>query len=215
MLRDSLNLYLFLYQNITSGDIISGASTITLQLARLIHPAERTYINKLKEVYFAFRLEAGLSKKQILEAYVNRLPMGGNLYGIEGAARGYFGISASDFTLAQATFLAAIPNSPNRLNPYHNLPEIKKRQRLILQRMASEGMIDPGRIERVSKEDVSLKAQQSTFLAPHLVFHLLTELPPNASIVKTTIDREFQLMVNEQLRMILHQLKELKFRVSY
>jgi len=197
-----------LYQNLTSGKIISGASTITLQLARLLRPAERTYLNKLKEVYFAYRLEAGLTKNQILEAYVNRLPMGGNLYGIEGAARGYFGISAADLTLAQATFLAAIPNSPNRLNPYHNLPEIKKRQRLILQRMASEDLIDPDRIERISKEDVLLKTQQSTFLAPHLVFHLLDELPPEASIVKTTVDRELQLMVNEQLSMILHQLKD-------
>jgi penicillin-binding protein 1C len=195
------------YQNTTSGEIVSGASTITLQLARLLDPAERTYMNKLREVFRAYRLEAGLNKQQILEAYVNRLPMGGNLYGIEGAARGYFRISAGDLTLAQATFLAAIPNSPNRLNPYHRPAEIKKRQRLILQRMAAEEMIDPERIDRVIKEYVSLSPQQSSFLAPHLVFHLLDTLPDDAAIVRTTIDRKLQKMVSEQIAMVLQRLQ--------
>ncbi|UCF64823.1 MAG: penicillin-binding protein 1C, partial [bacterium] len=196
-----------IYQNIRAAEIVSGASTITLQLARLLHPAERTILNKIREAFFAYRLEAGLSKADILEAYVNRLPMGGNLYGIEGAAQAYFGISAADLTLSQATFLASIPNSPNRLNPYHNLDEIKSRQKTILQRMAAQKMIPASRIAGVLKEDVLLKPQSSSFLAPHLVFRLIQELPSYTQTVQTTIDRDLQQMVSEQITQILQRLK--------
>jgi penicillin-binding protein 1C len=196
-----------LYQNLRSADIVSGASTITLQLARLQHPAQRTILNKIKEAFYAYRLEAGLDKRAILEAYINRLPMGGNLYGIEGAARAYFGVSAGDLTLAQSTFLAAIPNSPNRLNPYHNPQEIKNRQKTILERMVQQGMIEESRISGVLKEDVLLKPQTTSFAAPHLVFRLMQELPIHAQRVHTTIDMDLQQMVAEQLTKVLLHLK--------
>ncbi|NOQ96623.1 MAG: penicillin-binding protein 1C [Calditrichae bacterium] len=196
-----------LYQNISSAGIVSGASTITLQLARLQHSAERTILNKIREAFYAYRLEAGLDKKTILESYQNRLPMGGNLYGVEGAARAYFGVAAADLTLAQATFLAAIPNSPNRLNPYRNPGEIKKRQKTILERMVQQKMIEETRISGVLKEDVLLKPQTSSFAAPHLVFQLMQELPINAQSVRTTIDMELQQMVAEQIKQVLFRLK--------
>jgi penicillin-binding protein 1C len=195
-------------QNLESQEIVSGASTITLQLARLIHPAERTLFSKIKEAYFAYRLEAGMDKESILEEYINRLPMGGNLYGIEGASKAYFGIPSSDLTLAQATFLASIPNSPNQLNPYHNLKEIKKRQRIVLESMIKQGMISNSRLEGVLKEDVLLKPQNSYFLAPHFVFHLMKSLPDGAQTVKTTIDIEIQKMVLAQVKNVLSYLKD-------
>jgi penicillin-binding protein 1C len=196
-----------LITNLQSRKIVSGASTITLQLARLIHPAERTLWNKIKEAFFAYRLEAGMEKRAILEEYINRLPMGGNLYGIESAAGSYFGISSADLTLAQATFLSSIPNSPNRLNPYHHREEIKKRQRTVLQRMAENDLIAPERIEGVLKEDVLLKPQNSSFLAPHFVFGLMNDLPAETHTVKTTIDVHVQKMVAEQIHGILSRLK--------
>lgn len=200
------------WQNIRSHKIVSGASTITLQLARLIRPGKRTFINKIKETYLAFRIEAGLNKNNILQAYINRLPMGGNLYGVEGAARAYFGISASDLTLAQATFLASIPNSPNRLNPYQNLSEIKERQKIVLERMVKQGMITSRRIGGVLKEKVLLKPTSYSFLAPHFVFNLMKSLPDSVQTVKTTIDIELQKMVGEQIKSVLARLKD--FHVS-
>lgn len=196
------------WQNLESRKIVSGASTITLQLARLIHPAQRTLLNKIKEAYYAYRLETGMGKKEILEEYINRLPMGGNLYGIEGASRAYFGISSGDLTLAQATFLASIPNSPNQLNPYHNLREIKERQRIVLTRMVEQEMIQESRVEGVLKEDVLLKPQDASFLTPHLVFALMQSLPDNAQTATTTIDIEIQKMVAAQIRNVLSYLND-------
>ncbi len=195
------------WQNLRSREIVSGASTITLQLTRLLHPQDRTFFNKVKEAYLAFRLEAGMEKNAILEAYINRLPMGGNLYGIESAAKAYFGISASDLTLAQVTFLASIPNSPNRLNPYNNLKKIKNRQRFVLEQMTGLGKIKSDRIAGVLKEDVLLKPQDDSFLAPHFVFHLMENLPDSVQSVRTTIDREWQTLIAEQMRTILSYLK--------
>ncbi|MFQ6042622.1 MAG: penicillin-binding protein 1C [Candidatus Poribacteria bacterium] len=197
------------YQNIRSKKIVSGASTITLQLARMIHPGRRTVIKKIKEAYFAYRLEAGMDKKSIMEEYINRIPMGGNLYGVESAAKAYFGLSASDLTLAQATFLASIPNSPTRLNPYHNLKGIKNRQKYILEKMCEQGLITAERIERILKENVSLRPREASFLAPHFVFHLMDNLPEDVFEVKTTIDRELQKMVGEQMRQVISNLKPL------
>jgi penicillin-binding protein 1C len=196
-----------LYQNIHSGAVVSGGSTITLQLARLLHPKERTIFNKIREAYDAYRLEAGMDKSELLKVYVNRLPMGGNLYGIEGAAKAYFGIPARELTLAQATLLAAIPNSPNQLNPYHGLPQIKKRQRIVLERMIRQGMIPPERLEGVLKENIHLKPQTASFLAPHFVFQLAQNLPAEAQTVKTTIDIERQKLVAEQIQQVLVQLQ--------
>jgi len=149
----------------------------------MINPGERTMIKKIKEAYFAYRLEAGMGKRTILEEYINRIPMGGNLYGVESAAKAYFGLSASDLTLAQSTFLASIPNSPTQLNPYYNLAGIKKRQKYILERMCEQGLIPKERIERVLKENVSLRPQEASFLAPHFVFHLIDNFPDEAEAI--------------------------------
>ncbi|RKX70494.1 penicillin-binding protein 1C [candidate division TA06 bacterium] len=201
-----------IYQNIKSKRIVSGASTITLQLARMINPGKRTMIKKIKEAYLAYRLEAGMDKETILEEYINKLPMGGNLYGVEGGARAYFGIPSSDLTLAQATFLASIPNSPNKLNPYHNLKEIKVRQKYVLEKIYKQGLIPKERIKGVLKENVLLKPQISSFLAPHFAFHLMCNIPGNAQVVRTTIDCELQKMVQEQINKVIFKLK--KFNVT-
>ncbi len=195
------------WQNTKKRKIVSGASTITLQLARMMRPGERTLLKKIKEAYFAYRLEAGLSKEKILESYINRIPMGGNLYGIEGASKAYFGISSSDLTLAQASFLASIPNSPTRLNPYNNLEEIKKRQKYVLEKMEEQNLIDKERIDRILKEDISLRPQTASFLAPHFVFTLIKTLPEDVQKVKVTIDRDLQKIVQEQTNRVVKALE--------
>jgi penicillin-binding protein 1C len=112
-----------------AGHPVSGGSTITMQLARLRYGIPRTPLGKLAEIVLALRIEAGMSKAQILAAYVNRLPMGGDLIGIEAGARTYFGCSARELDLAQAALLAALPNDPVRLDPYDRPAALERRRR--------------------------------------------------------------------------------------
>ena len=88
--------------------IVSGASTVTMQLSRMLKPNPWTIPAKLQEIWLSWRLTAGMTHDEILAAYINRLPMGGNIYGVEAAARIYFGVSAADLSVAQAAVLASL-----------------------------------------------------------------------------------------------------------
>jgi penicillin-binding protein 1C len=205
--------------------IISGASTITMQLARLIsdHP-DRHLTNKLKEIWLSWRLVAGMSKSEILQAYINRLPMGGNVYGVEAAARLYFDLPASELNLAQASILAALPNDPVRLDPYahdHFLeddPEakelgqakisdrLKQRQRYVLNRMVADGYINAELADRAAREQVAFQAldQQGIIAAPHFLFWLSDRLGANPPTpIRTTIDRSLQQFIAAQIQQII------------
>lgn len=195
-------------QNLRAGRVVSGGSTITLQLARMINPSPRTFRAKAAEVFSAWRIEAGMSKDEILEAYVNRLPMGGNIYGIEAGARTIFGVSASDLSLAQASFLAAIPNSPTRFNPFNSAGAARARQRHILSRMVDGGTIDSERGRLAGLERLRMKREEASFLAPHFVFRLYDRLPPGARSVRTTLDSRLQMIVARQVRQVVEQLKD-------
>ncbi|MBE9146160.1 penicillin-binding protein 1C [Planktothrix mougeotii] len=199
--------------------IVSGASTITMQLARLLEPAPRTLPNKLGEIWLSWRLTAGMNKQQILEAYINRLPMGGNLYGVEAAAKTYFNTSASELNLAQASLLAALPNDPTDLNPYHNLSQLKQRQNYVLKRMIADGYITSIQAERAYQEKLIFQPQQQGIIAaPHFLFWL-TEQLTNTEVmthkvdksthhIKTTIDRPLQQFMEAQIQQILISLKD-------
>ncbi len=188
-----------LLQNIRARQAVSGGSTITLQLARMLQPAPRTIASKLRECFRAWRIEAGMTKEEILEEYLNRLPMGGNIYGVEAASRAYFGVAASELSLAQAAFLAAIPNSPTRLHPYRHRENVRPRQQHVLKRMAAEGFIAKERVEPAGRERVSVRAQETVFTAPHFVFHLMEGLPPVTRQVDTTIDSDLQLLLAHEV----------------
>ncbi|MBW4643808.1 MAG: penicillin-binding protein 1C [Goleter apudmare HA4340-LM2] len=152
---------------------VSGASTITMQLARMLDPAPRTLTAKLREVWLAWRLAAGMNKDEILTAYINRLPMGGNIYGVEAAARTYFGLPASDLNLAQASLLAAIPNNPTYFNPYAHQERLKQRQKYVLNRMVKEGYINNAIAKRIYTEKVVFQPRQRGIIAaPHFLFWL-------------------------------------------
>ena len=105
------------WSNLRSGRVVSGASTITQQLARLAYPAPRTYYHKLVEMLRSLRLEAALSKDEILRCYLNLTPQGNNLMGVETASRVYFDKSAANLTPAEAAVLAALAKAPGSLNP--------------------------------------------------------------------------------------------------
>ena len=119
---------------------IQGASTITQQLAKnLFFSYRRTYMRKFRELLVALQIETQFSKREILEAYLNQIPFGVGAYGIEQAARSFFGKPALELNLAESALLAGLPKSPTRYNPHRYFERAKKRQRLVLERMQAVG----------------------------------------------------------------------------
>ncbi|MDZ8029167.1 MAG: penicillin-binding protein 1C [Nostoc sp. DedQUE11] len=191
--------------------IVSGASTITMQLARMLEPVPRTFSGKMQEIWLSWRLVAGMNKDEILSAYINRLPMGGNIYGVEAAARTYFSIPASDLNLAQASLLAAIPNNPTYFNPYEHWERLKQRQKYVLNRMVLEGYVSEAMAARTSTEKVVFQSrQQGIIAAPHFLFWLANQFDKTQtkenSVIRTTINRPLQQFVEAQVQQVISSL---------
>ncbi len=110
-----------LFSNIKSGHVVSGASTISMQVIRILEPGERNYLNKFEEMLRAIQLEFHYSKKEILEIYLSHLPFGGNIEGVKSAAYVYFNRPPSKLSLAQSIMLAEIPNNPNKFRLDKNI----------------------------------------------------------------------------------------------
>ncbi|MCB2210830.1 PBP1A family penicillin-binding protein [bacterium] len=131
------------------GNDARGGSTISQQLAKnLFFSFEKSWSRKFKEILAAFEIERRFSKDDILEAYINGIPFGNFAYGVEEAARVYFGKHASELTLAEATLLAGLPQSPSRYNPYRNPELARERQSWVLYRMFSLGWITQTEYQR-------------------------------------------------------------------
>ncbi|MFP4107686.1 MAG: penicillin-binding protein 1A [Desulfonatronovibrio sp.] len=123
-------------QNWKAGEIVQGGSTITQQVIKsLLLTPERSYTRKIKEAILAYRLEKHLNKDEILTIYINQIFLGNGSYGVEAAARDYFGKHAHELTLAQSALIAALPKAPSRLNPYRNLQGARQRQVYVLSRL--------------------------------------------------------------------------------
>lgn len=123
-------------------EIVSGASTITMQLAKnTFLTSEKTFRRKLKEVVLSYRIERSLTKEEILEMYLNRIYLGKGAFGVEMASQRYFDKSVRDLTLPEAAMLAGLPKAPSAYSPFNNFQKAKDRQEVVLRRMESEGYI--------------------------------------------------------------------------
>ena len=152
----------------------SGGSSITQQLAKNLYiPRDERYLRtidrKLKETIIALELTEKYEKEQILEWYLNSISYGGIYVGIQAASEGYFGKSAYDLTLAESAFLAGIPQSPVRYNPYKNFDQAKMRQNEVLQLMLANQRITIGELELAVTETINLQPYQFEIKAPHFV----------------------------------------------
>lgn len=158
--------------NITTGSYGQGASTITQQVVKnSLLTKDKTITRKIKEWVLAVKLTRIMSKEAILETYLNDTSYGGTIFGVEEASRTFFGRSAADVTLAQAAYLAAIPQAPTYYSPYGNhRDDLDARQRLVLQRMKILGMISEAEYEEALQEQVTfLSRGESSIRAPHFV----------------------------------------------
>jgi penicillin-binding protein 1C len=161
-------------QNAAHLRLVSGASTITQQLVKLLDaggeaPGDRTLYVKAREAARAENLEEELTKSQILEAYLNRLNYGRGLVGPEAAAQAYFGVSPRDLSWAQAALLAVLPRAPSALDPYDHLDRALPRQRVLLDALRDEGILPAADHGRATAEVISIRPLEHPFAAPYLV----------------------------------------------
>ncbi len=187
-------------QGVAARRVVSGASTITQQLGRVVAPHPRTFGGKLREIALALRIEASLSKRAILEQYLNRAPFGPGLRGVEAAARFYFDKPARDLSLAEAAALASLPRGPSLYDPKKGVDRLRRRRDRVLGRLASSGAVPAGEVARAQAEPLVLAARGAGLGAPHLVQAILAgtvddaagPLRGRAAIVETTVDRGLQ-----------------------
>jgi len=185
-------------QNLRHGRMVSGASTISQQLVKLLDAREgserRTMGRKLWEAARAQNLETALSKPAILEAYMNRLPYGRGLVGPSAAARAYFGRSSERLSWAQATALAVLPRAPSAFDPYVHPERVRSRQRKLLTALHAAHLLDEGELARALREPLDLRPPGSPFLAPHWVEMLRAEdrLATRDASTTTTLDLALQ-----------------------
>lgn len=153
-------------QNLLTRRRISGASTITMQTVRLIKPHKKSYLQKLLEAIKAIKMERERDKLWILSQYLNRAPFGSNLVGIESAAQGWFGKSAKDLDLAEASILAGMVQAPSRFRPDRAYEKALKRRDYVLTRMRDLGYITEEERLQASEVKPLITRAPRPFLAP-------------------------------------------------
>ena len=189
--------------SLAAGEVVSGGSTLTMQLARLLTGVPRTPAGKLKQMVLAWRLESRLSKRQILWHYLNRAPYGNSTFGVEAAARRYLAKPASQLSLAEAALLSALPRSPAGYNPYRNRQRLLRRQRYLLGLMERQGRIDAAAQRLALAELIDWRAARRPFLAPHLTRRVLSRGLASRSApawIRTTLHLPLQQKVETAVR---------------
>ncbi|SVC34597.1 uncharacterized protein METZ01_LOCUS287451, partial [marine metagenome] len=143
--------------NMKAGHIVEGGSTITQQLSKtLFLSRERSIIRKIKEAILSVRLELVFTKAEILEMYLNQIYYGHGSYGIEAAARTYFGKSVHKLSLDEVALIAGLPKSPNNYSPYRNPKRARSRRNHVIRRMAQEGFINREEAQQAMKKKFNL-----------------------------------------------------------
>jgi membrane peptidoglycan carboxypeptidase len=161
------------------GSLSQGGSTITQQVVKnTLLTNVKSVIRKVHELVLAIKLEQVYSKDKILETYLNNIPYGGTLYGIEAASEAYFGIPAKDLSIAKSAYLAAMIQAPTRYSPYgSHRAELEARKDIVLDRMHTLGFIDDAIYAAAKTENVSFApVGQNNIIAPHFVFYILNQL---------------------------------------
>ena len=154
---DAIRVAAAAVRNFETGRRAEGGSTITQQLARQSFlTRDKTYRRKLKEVILAAYIEKMYDKNEILELYLNKVYLGGGLYGVEAAARGYFGKSSHDLTVDEAALVAGLIQSPSSYAPSVNMERAIARRNVVLQAMVSTGSIDQAAADRARRAPVKL-----------------------------------------------------------
>ena len=184
--------------NLAERSVVEGGSTISQQVAKLLlnrrDPSRsRGWRAKAYEAVLALRLERRFDKREIMAMYLNLAGYGNQIAGVERASRAYFGAPAEMLTPAQAAFLAGLPQRPSGFNPYRNRDAATSRQRVVLRRMAAEGVLNPSQLEEARAERLNIASHISPFIAPHFVEMVLADSRgTRAERIETTLDADLQ-----------------------
>jgi len=192
---DLLALARAVKQNAAAGEITSGGSTLTMQVARALRgrTTRATFGDKLAEAHLALRLDLRRSKDEILALWLNRVAFGNRAHGIEAAAQTYFAKSARDLTVPEAALLVGLPQRPSALDPFRYADRAKARQQTVLAAMQREGQITNDEHEALSSTPLAFVRPHTTFRAPHFVEHVRQRVPEGTLEVQTTIRPSLQL----------------------
>ena len=187
-----------IWLNLTHGRMISGGSTLSMQVARLLHPHSRTIAGKLYQMLRTLQLEWHYSKAEILTIYINLAPFGGTIEGVQSASYSYLDKDASDLTHAEAALLAVLPQAPTRYRPDLHPHKAQQARDKVLDRLASKGVWSRQVVEEAKIEQVEPYRAPIPMLAPLLARRLKQQL--NQAVIHTTIDGEWQQALESQLK---------------
>lgn len=202
--------------NRKAGRIVSGASTIPMQLARLLQPGSRGWRSKFRETAWGIRLNWQLNKEELLEQYLNRVHLGQGAVGVTAAAQLYFGTSVHELGVGEAAMLAGLAHAPSRDNPFSSPSAARARRRVALERMQRASMISTAELERASVEPVMERSAGSAFLAPHFTTRLVQldsrgafESLRTERVWRSTLDAELQREIEGEVQ---HAVSVLRLR---
>ncbi len=219
---DYIGIARAIIKDLRAGKVRQGASTITQQLARNSFaealPSDRSFRRKILEAFVARRIESHYSKAQILEFYFNRVYFGSGFYGVEAAAHGYFGKSASDLTLSECATLTGMLRSPNNLSPWRNRKASIAARDFVLGRMLENDLIKQDRYEATLKEDLAVKNRAAIYSESYAVEFVRQQVAnligSNDSVygdgyrIYTTIDGDLQKTAEKTLRTRLEEVEQ-------
>ncbi len=175
------------FQDIRARKVVSGASTITMQVARMLNPEPRTFVNKFKEIFRAMQLERHFSKEDILEMYFNLLPYGGNVEGLKAASLIYLHKKPIELSPAEITTLMIVPNNPNKFRLGINNPTIVKERNKWLKRLSKANIYKQPELDQAATEPLVAKRGSMPHIAPHLCNRLVRKMK-DANYIQTNID---------------------------
>jgi penicillin-binding protein 1C len=196
---DIFALFRAVTQLLSNSQIISGASTLSMQTIRLLNPQPRTIKNKLLEMIQSFRMERELSKEKILLLYLNLAPYGGNIQGIEAASYFYFGKPPRHLSPSEIALLIALPQSPESRRPDRNKLRARAARNHVLQRQMENTLISKNEFQLAIQQPIKTTRQQTPFYAPHLT-QRLHQLHPQQQIVRSSISLPLQILLELKIK---------------
>lgn len=185
------------WQNLNGARVVSGGSTLSMQVARLLDPHSRTLPGKFRQLWRTLQLEWHLSKDEILSLYLNRAPFGGTLQGVAAASWAYLGKSPQNLTRAEAALLAVLPQAPSRLRPDRHPQRAQLARDKVLRRLAEFQVWPQGSVDEALEEPLWLAPRQEPSLAPLLARRL--NRPNSPPLIRTTLDATLQRRMEDLL----------------
>ncbi|MDF9768057.1 penicillin-binding protein 1C [Pseudomonas rhodesiae] len=185
------------WQNLAGERVVSGGSTLSMQVARLLDPHSRTFRGKLRQLWRTAQLEWHLSKAEILNLYLNRAPFGGTLQGVAAASWAYLGKSPAQLTHAEAALLAVLPQAPSRLRPDRHPQRAQQARDKVLRRLAEFKVWPQAAVDEALEEPLLLAPRLEPSLAPLLARRL--NRPDSPPLIRTTLDATLQRRLEDLL----------------